>query len=514
LRRLARAPASARAAAADAVAGRADTNAARVARAPNVRAVVQRRPRPRGRGGGSDEAAIRIAPESSGAPPGTGVDAPPTRRTRSRCTARTLARAAAAAALASGADMDVSAPHVARDASRVAAAVSARHATRAWSAPAAASCGPRGRNGGVAAAASARASARTTASRGQSGVTAATAAALAAAHPAAAAAYANAAHGAACDAAAHAAAAYANAAHGAACDATAHAAAARAAALAATRHAIAAHAAAARRCNTAFSAPRSARGSRGRNSAAAAPGDKATSAPHAARASGARAKRDRCANQSPVECIVKDVDIDIVFASVADAQAQNETPRELLDQADNGEGADTLQLGDNFECAATGAAAESNDTLPPPVIATPAEPEQGEFSKLAASELDAVAAAFIAKLECAIAVDHPAPVLRAASVDTSLGIELQESKPGECARAGTRPAPASVRFQIAPASAVRPRRCQRAGAECARHALGARAGEALGARAEDGGVRARAGGARARAGGRVRDRAGGALGAR
>jgi len=204
-------------------------------------------------------------------------------------------------------------------------------------------------------------------------------------------------------------------------------------------------------------------------------------------------------------------DVDIVFASVAGVQS--ETPRELLGQADNEEDADTLQLGDNLECAATGAAAESNDTLPLPVIATPAEPEQGEFSKLAASELDAVAAAFITKLECAIAVDRPAPVLRAASVDTALGIELQESKPGECARAATRPAPASVRFQIAPASAMRPRRCQRAGAEYARHALGARAGGALGARAGDGGVRARAGGARARAGG-ARARAGGALGAR
>jgi len=218
----------------------------------------------------------------------------------------------------------------------------------------------------------------------------------------------------------------------------------------------------------AASAPRTARGSRGRNNAAAVPGDKATSTPHAARASGVRAKRGRRANQSPVECIVKDVDI--VFAFVANAQI--ETPRELLDQADNEEGADTLQLRDNFECAATGAAAESNDTLPPPVIATPAEPEQGEFSKLATSELDAVAAAFITKLECA------------------------------------RPAPASVRFQIAPASAVRPRkhqiapasavrprRHQRAIAECARHALGARAGEALGARAGDGGARARARGA-------------------
>ena len=150
---------------------------------------------------------------------------------------------------------------------------------------------------------------------------------------------------------------------------------ARAAALAAARHAIAAHAAAARRRNTAFSAPRTARGSRGWNSAAAAPSDKAASAPHAARASGARAKRGRRANQSPVKCIVED--IDIVFASVADAQS--ETPRELLGQADNKEDADMLQLGDNFECAAAGAAAESNDTLPPPVIATPAEPEQGEF---------------------------------------------------------------------------------------------------------------------------------------
>ena len=103
----------------------------------------------------------------------------------------------------------------------------------------------------------------------------------------------------------------------------------------------------------AASAPCTARGSRGRSSTAAASGDKATSAPHAARFLGARAKRGRRANQSSVECIVKDVDI--VFASVADAQAQNETPRELLDQADNGEGADTLQLGDNFECAATGA---------------------------------------------------------------------------------------------------------------------------------------------------------------
>ena len=222
------------------------------------------------------------------------------------------------------------------------------------------------------------------------------AAALAAAH--AAAAYADTVHGAACDAAAHAAAVYADAALGAACDATAHAAAARAAALAAARHAVAVHAAATRRRNTAFSAPRTARGSRGWNSAAAAPGDKATSAPNAARASGARTKRGSRANQSPVECIVKDVDI--VFASVADAQ--NETPRELLDQADNEEGADTLQLGDNFECAAAGAAAESNDILPPPVIATPAEPEQGEFSKLAASE---------------------------------------QSKPGEYARATTRPAP-------------------------------------------------------------------------
>jgi len=215
------------------------------------------------------------------------------------------------------------------------------------------------------------------------------------------------------------------------------------------------HAAAARRRNTAVSAPHTARGSRCRNNVAAAPGDKATLAPHAARASGARAKRGRRANQSPVECIVKDVDI--VFASVADAQ--NETLRELLDQADNEEGADTLQLGDNFECAAAGAAVESNDTLPPPVIATPAEPEQGEFSKLAASE---------------------------------------QFKPGECARAATRPAPASVRFQIAPASAVRPRprrRRQRAGAECARRALGARAGGALGARAGDGGARSRAGGA-------------------
>jgi len=48
LRRLARAGASARAAAADAVASRADTNAVapRVARIPNVRAVAQRRPRP------------------------------------------------------------------------------------------------------------------------------------------------------------------------------------------------------------------------------------------------------------------------------------------------------------------------------------------------------------------------------------------------------------------------------------------------------------------------------------
>jgi len=137
-------------------------------------------------------------------------------------------------------------------------------------------------------------------------------------------------------------------------------------------------------------------------------------------------------------------DVDIVFASVAGVQS--ETPRELLGQADNEEDADTLQLGDNLECAATGAAAESNDTLPLPVIATPAEPEQGEFSKLAASELDAVAAAFITKLECAIAVDRPAPVLRAASVDTALGIDMQESKPGECARATTRPAPASVRF--------------------------------------------------------------------
>jgi len=317
------------------------------------------------------------------------------------------------------------------------------------SAPAAASCGPRGRNGGVAAAANACASARTIASSGQSGASAATAAALAAAH--AAAACADAAHGAACDAAAHAAAAYADAAQGAACDATAHAAAARAIALAAARDAVDVHAAAARRRSTAFSAPRTARGSRGWNSAAAAPGDKATSAPHAARALGARAKRGR--NQSPVECIVKD--IDIVFASVADAQ--NETPRELLDQADNEEGADTLQLGDNFECAAASAAAESNGTLPPPVIATPGEPEQGEFSKLATSK---------------------------------------QSKPGECARAATRPAPASVRFQRAPASAVRPRRCrQRAGAECVRHPFGALAGGALGARVEDGGARARAAGA-------------------
>jgi len=192
---------------------------------------------------------------------------------------------------------------------------------------------------------------------------------------------------------------------------------------------------------------------RGWNSAAAAPGDKATLAPHTARASGARAKCGRRANQSPVECIVKDVDI--VFASIADAQ--NETPRELLDQADNEEGADTLQLGDNFKCAAASAAAESNGTLPPPVIATPAEPEQGEFSKLAAYE---------------------------------------QSKPGEYARAATRPAPASVRFLRAPASAVRPRRRhQRAGAECVRHAIGARAGGALGARVEDGGARARATGA-------------------
>jgi len=343
-------------------------------------------------------------------------------------------------------------------------AVSAPHAARASSAPAAASCGPGGRNGGIAAAATARASARTTALRGQSGARAATAAALAAAH--AAAAYADAARGAACDAATHAAAVYADAAQGAACDATAYAAAARAAALAAARHAVAAHAAAARRRNTAFSAPRTARGSRGRNSAAVAPSDKAASAPHAARASGARAKRGRRANQSPVKCIVEDVDI--VFASVADAQS--ETPRELLGQANNKEDADALQLGDNFECAAAGAAAESNDTMPPPVIATPAEPEQGEFFMLATSKLDAVAAAFITKLECA------------------------------------RPAPASVRFQIAPAlvvrprkhqiapaSAVRPRRHQRAGAEHARHALGARAG--------DRGVRARA-------------RAGGALAAR
>ena len=112
LRRLARARASARAAAADAVASRANTNAAapRVARAPNVRAVAQCRPRPRGRGG--DAAAIRIAPESSGAPLGTGVDAPPTWGTRSRRAARTLARAAAAAALASGAETDVSTPRV------------------------------------------------------------------------------------------------------------------------------------------------------------------------------------------------------------------------------------------------------------------------------------------------------------------------------------------------------------------------------------------------------------------
>ena len=359
LRRLARARASApaRAAAADAVAGRANTKAARVARAPNVRAVAQRRPRLRGRGGGSNEAAITIAPESSGAPPGMGVDAPPTRRTRSRCTARTLARAAAAAALASSVDMDVSAPRVARDASRVAAAVSAPHATRAWSAPAAASCGPRGRNGGVAATRPhvprhapplrvARAvslppppppSPPPTPPQPRPTPTLLTVppatppptppqptptllTALPATPPPTPV--------------------------------------ARAAALAAARHAIAAHAAAARRRNTAFSAPRTARGSRGqssaavavaapgdkaasaprtacgsrgRNSAAAAPGDTATSAPCAARASGACAKRDRRANQSPVECIVKDVNI--VFASVADAQAQNETPRELLDQA-------------------------------------------------------------------------------------------------------------------------------------------------------------------------------------
>jgi len=73
-----------------------------------------------------------------------------------------------------------------------------------------------------------------------------------------------------------------------------------------------------------------------------------------------------------------------VFASVAGVLS--ETPRELLGQANNEEDADTLQLGDNFECAAAGAAAESNDTLPPPVIATPAEPEQGGFSKLGLHE--------------------------------------------------------------------------------------------------------------------------------
>ena len=101
----------------------------------------------------------------------------------------------------------------------------------------------------------------------------------------------------------------------------------------------------------------------------------------------AKLNATRAIAQSPVECIAKDVAI--LTAYITDAQ--DESPRELFEEAGDQEPGGrrcaaarghhrTLSSAWLPRCG-TGAAVESDDTLPPAALSTPAEPKPGEFSE-------------------------------------------------------------------------------------------------------------------------------------